>query len=616
MKFSSRFARYRQSMLLRAFSLLQASDRKRTIPVIGIQLLLAVLDLIGVGIVGILGALTIASVSNEQPGDRVSMILNFLRLSNISLRNQAIILGTLSACLLLGKSLLSMYTLRRLSRHLARQSARISSELIHAVFAFPFLRLKRQSIMAWRFQLTYAVDTVSIGILTALLLMVSDIILVIILGLGIFLVEPLIAFGTLLMFSLSALTIYKLQHAKFQSIGLETSKINVLTDEAIYLMLESYRDLFVRSSLSTYADRIKILRLKNADLNAARTYLPYIGKFGIELTTVIGFLLIAGSQFLLNDASRAVGNIAVFFVASARISPAVLRIQQGLLAIKGNRGSAESALDLIDEILQSKIEPLTKRSVLELSDHKNDTPCYVRLDSVSFQYPGNSHFKISNFSCEIKSGESVGIVGPSGSGKSTLADLILGIITPTLGTVLVDGKTPQNLHSLTPGKMAYVPQKIVVTNQTIKENIAIGLDVDSITEEDYWDALMKAEMSDFVHSLPKKLETKLGVGGIELSGGQSQRLGLARALVTSPNVLLLDEATSSLDGKTEFLITKSLQDLKGYLTLVVIAHRLSTIKNMDKVIYIVDGKIRAIGTFSNLISQFPDFAEQAELMQI
>lgn len=602
------------SVILSAFGLLEKKDKFRTLQVILIQIGLAILDLVGVGIIGALGALTISSATSKGPGDRVTLLLAKLGLLDSSIQQQALILGTTAAFFLVSKTIISMVLLKRTNQYLARRGARLSADLIDSVLRFPMLRLRQQSLMKWQFQLTLAVDVISVGIITTTILMISDLTLLIVLGIGLLYIEPSIALGALILFAGSALIVYRRQHQQSLTVGSRIASISVQTNESLQLVFDSYRDLFVRSSLQSYSKRIRKLRMEAADLSALRSYMPYVGKFTLEITMVIGFLFIASTQFALNEASRAVANIAIFFVASARISPAVLRIQQGLLLIRTNRGQAESALELIDEVRQTRLSgtEVSSRSDLKFEHEKLD----LKVEDVDFKYPNNDAFQLKNVSFKVLPGESVAIIGSSGSGKSTIVDLILGLIEPTSGNLTINDKRPAEIHRFSPGTVSFVPQRVVIANKSIKENLAIGFEELDIPDVFYWEALSKAQLDEFVDQLPNKIETRIGAGGIELSGGQVQRLGLARALLTRPSLLVLDEATSALDGKTEFLVTEALDSLKGLLSLVVIAHRLSTINKFDKIIYLKEGSVVDQGNFAYLIGKYPDLAEQAELMKL
>ena len=165
-----------------------------------------------------------------------------------------------------------------------------------------------------------------------------------------------------------------------------------------------------------------------------------------------------------------------------------------------------------------------------------------------------------------------------------------------------------------PGLLAYVPQDVYIINGTLRENICLGYDKKEIPSEFIYDVLKKAQLSDFVESLPQKLDTYIGDNGSSLSGGQKQRLGIARALITEPRILVMDESTSSLDGETESNLTNAIISLRGQTTLILIAHRLSTVRNADKIIYIEGGKILASGSFNEVREKVPDFDKQSKLM--
>jgi ABC-type multidrug transport system fused ATPase/permease subunit len=205
-------------------------------------------------------------------------------------------------------------------------------------------------------------------------------------------------------------------------------------------------------------------------------------------------------------------------------------------------------------------------------------------------------------------------VGSSGAGKSTIVDLILGILDPDSGTISISGATPRNAFRQWPGAVAYVPQDVHIFNGSIRENIALGYEPTSISDELMMGALEKAQLLDYVRTLPEGLDSQVGDRGTRMSGGQRQRLGIARALLTKPRLLVLDEATSALDGETESNISEGVQSLKGDVTLVIIAHRLSSVRNAGKVIYLHEGRVVSTGTFDQVRASVPDFDRQASLM--
>jgi ABC-type multidrug transport system fused ATPase/permease subunit len=248
-------------------------------------------------------------------------------------------------------------------------------------------------------------------------------------------------------------------------------------------------------------------------------------------------------------------------------------------------------------------------------DYPGFTP-EVDISGVSLAYPGSRRLALDDVNLEINTGEIVALVGPSGAGKTTLVDCLLGILDPDKGKVLISNEPPLYAISKWPGSIAYVPQDVVVINGTIKENVAMGYPSSSYADESIWNALNVAHLDEYVNSLPDGLNSSVGDRGTKMSGGQRQRLGIARALFTKPHLLVLDEATSALDGETETRISDSIQQLRGTVTVVIIAHRLSTVKNADKVVYLKEGRVMAQGNFNEVRELVSDFDRQAKLMEL
>jgi ABC-type multidrug transport system fused ATPase/permease subunit len=215
----------------------------------------------------------------------------------------------------------------------------------------------------------------------------------------------------------------------------------------------------------------------------------------------------------------------------------------------------------------------------------------------------------------VNPGEVIAFVGPSGAGKTTLADLILGVFSPTSGSISVSKVEPLLAISTWPGAIGYVPQDTVIGIGSIAQNVALGYPVEG-HEELIAEALKKAQLENFVNELEDGINTKVGEGGNRLSGGQRQRLGIARALFTKPRIIILDEATSSLDAQTEYDLSEAINALKGEVTTFIVAHRLSTVRNADKVVYLENGIVLAVGTFDEVKKAVPNFRIQANLMGI
>jgi ABC-type multidrug transport system fused ATPase/permease subunit len=339
--------------------------------------------------------------------------------------------------------------------------------------------------------------------------------------------------------------------------------------------------------------------------------MPNVSKYVIESGMVIGALVIAGIQFGLQDARHAVATLSVFLAAGTRIAPATLRFQQSLVAIKSALGTAMPTLEMIERLASI---PAIDNSSENFSVEHLGFNGNLSIENVSIAYPTKSSKALNGVSLKINSGESLAIVGPSGAGKTTLIDVLLGVLPPDDGQIFVSGMSPLKAISEWPGAMAYVPQDVIIARGTIRENVALGFPANVASDELVWKAIRDAQLEDFINTLPQGLDTEVGQRGAKISGGQRQRLGIARAMFTRPKLLVLDEATSSLDGQTEADISAAIQGLHGSVTIVMIAHRLSTVLNADQVIYMANGSIISQGTFDEVRSAVPDFDSQAKLM--
>lgn len=597
--------------LQRSFKLLESRDRHRLILVTIIQIIFGVLDLIGVAAIGVVTAITIRGIRSEAPGDRVSAIMSYVGLDSFSLRQQVVIVSLAAVLILTLKTLLSIFLLRRTLFYMSRKSAAISSELISKLLSQPLSFIKIESLQQRLFTLTTGVSNITVGVFANLVLIVSDATLLLVLLAGLYLVDPLVCISTLFVFSSVGLILYYFLHTKASQVGLENSKLTVSSNQKIIEVLSSFREINTKGSKEYYANLIRRQRNTLANYDAEIKFLPNVSKYTTEMTVVIGIALIAAIQFSRSDTNHAIAVLSVFIAASTRIAPAVMRLQQSTITIKSYLASSKPTLDLADQL--NYVEKLevqeNKLSTIHLGFNPN-----LEVKNVSFKYPGESEFAIRELSLEIKSGSVTGFVGPSGGGKSTLVDLILGIVEPDGGSIQVSGMKSLEAIRSWPGAIGYVPQNVFVANTSIRNNICLGYSSTEVPEDLIWDALEKADLSDFVDSLEGKLDYEVGDNGGNLSGGQRQRLGIARALLSKPSLLILDEATSSLDAETENRISNSISNLKGNTTVLIIAHRLSTVRFADKVYYIEKGKINGEGTFEDLKRINKSFEVQASHM--
>ena len=293
------------------------------------------------------------------------------------------------------------------------------------------------------------------------------------------------------------------------------------------------------------------------------------------------------------DLTKMIPQLAAFAVAAFKLLPSVSKINNFANLIIFLKPSVDLIYRDIKDTEDMKNFELQDAAIADAVYADNCPPC-VEISHVSYRYPHTDRDVLKDVSFAIPLGASIGLIGPSGAGKSTMADIILGILTPTEGTVNY-GVMNVHEHPLKwSKKLAYIPQAIYLADETIRNNVAFGIDDALIDEEKVWKALEEAQLKDFIQGLPEGLDTMVGERGVRLSGGQRQRIGIARALYDNPEILVLDEATSALDSGTEAAVMEAIDRLQGRKTLIIIAHRLTTIRNCQYVFKVENGTIGSV----------------------
>lgn len=331
--------------------------------------------------------------------------------------------------------------------------------------------------------------------------------------------------------------------------------------------------------------------------DVARNYavLNNLPRLLIETVFIAAMLLFIMIYILQGrDISVLIPQLSAFAVAAIRVMPGTNRINTYLSQI----AYSQPCLDYLYENLTDAMKKDVNGSVTGLEHSGQDgkakqTGMHLQdkivLDHISFTYPNTEKPILTDAHMEVKKGQSVGIMGPSGAGKSTVVDILLGLLHAQQGTITCDGKNIFEDYASWLSQIGYIPQSIYLIDESIRDNIAFGIDADKIDDKRIWEVLEEAQLKSFVEELPEGLDTTIGDRGVRISGGQRQRLGIARALYHNPEILVFDEATSALDGDTEKAVMDAVNSFHGKKTMVIIAHRLNTIAKCD-VIYKVEGE--------------------------
>lgn len=395
------------------------------------------------------------------------------------------------------------------------------------------------------------------------------------------LTSPVATITASVLLGVSVLLFFKVFRKKVSHLGKEQQKVSGAIIKWVNQGLGASKEVKVSGKENFFINAYTKQSLIKAINSRYMKMLELVPRLFIE-TLLVSIVLITMLIIIFQgtDTTQLVSTMALFAMAAFRLMPSINRVVALITTIR----YSQPALDVIYEDLFINKEQTSNtnhlKGVYSIKGKKTFNKA-IQLDKVSFRYPNQTEYSVKEVSLSIPIGQSVAFIGQSGAGKTTVVDIILGLLKPEQGDVLVDGENLYDQLSLWQQKIGYIPQSIFLSDDTIRGNVAFGIDGKKIDDNEVWRALEQAQLKDFVEALPNKLEATVGERGVRLSGGQRQRIGIARSLYHNPEILFMDEATSALDNDTEKDIMKAIDDLKGEKTLIIIAHRLSTIENCD-----------------------------------
>lgn len=601
-----------------SLGLLNRRDRRLLAVSTGLQMSTAFLDLAGVLLLGLVASVAVTVVQSQPPPDLVQNLFDTLGLTDVSDQEMVLYLGVAAASVLLLKSAISIVLVRRILRFLANRQALVSARLTAELLSRPLPEIQRRSTQETAYALMGGVGQATVGLLGQAVIAVTEITLLVVLAVALLFLDPLVTLASIAFFALVGFVLQRLLGSWASRLGGEAASYDISSLNAVQEAVAAYREVSVSNRRNLYVDRIQGLRWQAARVSAEFGFMGQIPKYVFETALVVGGFLLTAALFLTRDAVAAVGTLALFLAAASRVMPSLLRLQGAALAIRGAAGGAAPTFALAIELgtpTESTGDPVLPSLIRERIQQGNpDFRADINVSRVTVTYAGAMRPALDDVSLEIAHGQAIAFVGRSGAGKSTLADVILGVVAPDSGQVSVGGMVPNDAVARWPGGISYVPQEVVLANDTVRANVALGLPREAVDDDLVWDSLDRAQFSRYLKGENDGLDLPIGEGGVRLSGGQRQRLGVARALFTRPSLLVLDEATSALDAETESDISRTIAAMRDNVTTVIIAHRLSTVRHVDKLAYLEAGRLVAFLSFDEMVEVVPAFRRQVDLM--
>lgn len=463
---------------------------------------------------------------------------------------------------------------------------RISTRLLKTYIREPYTFHLNNNIAVLQRSLQEDTDLFTKGIIHAMEL-IAEIAVCVTMGIYLFIVSKSIA-GTvvvLLLVSLLIFTTISRQYSKKLGKECQTYKANLYqwVNQSLggikELKILNREEYFINAYHDNYGKYVYGLRINRLIAVLPRYFVEAVCMSGLLLAIIIKMFW--GQK---EDITTFIPQLAVFAVAAFRLLPSVGKINEHVADILYSLPS----LELIYHDLK-KIEE--EPEVKEKEEMEWNFEREISVSNVCYHYPDTDEMVINGATFSIPKGKTVAFIGPSGAGKTTMVDIILGLLQPQYGKVFADDLNIHRHQYVWQKEIGYIPQVIYLSDDTIRNNIAFGIEKDKIDEQAIEQALKKAQLYDFVENLPDGLDTVVGDRGVRLSGGQRQRIGIARALYHDPEVLVLDEATSALDNETEAAVMQSIDHLQGQKTILIIAHRLTTIRNVDMIYEVSGGKV-------------------------
>ena len=588
----------------KVFALFDHARRRAVLGLFGWVLLGAVLEMAGTALLLLFLDLVASPAAIPRrlgtlyaalaPGDPAHFILLF---------------GTLIAALFIGKNVLIAAVIHRQNRFAQIEQSEFSAALLAAYLDRPYsFHLNHNSAFLLN-KIVTATPLLFLGALLPFLEMSLELLRSAGTLVVLFATDFWATLGTALLLGGLAVAFFGTIQSRLVAWGAAMTAGFGRCYQAVNQALGAVKEIKVLGREGYFVERFRRASLETAVYRVREGTLSQVPQLFLEAVVVAGLVLVV---VVLLQRSASLDQLApvlsVFALAAFRLIPSINKIVGCAAQIKA---AAAAVDDVAGELGRAAVSTAAAPAPAEFEFRDR-----LAIEQLGYHYPGGRLAALSGVELTIRRGESVALVGPSGAGKTTLADVILGVLEPTSGRILVDGRDVLPDRRGWQAKIGYVPQSIYLTDDTLRRNIALGLPDALIGEAELADAVRLAHLDGVIAQLPDGLDSMVGEHGVRLSGGQRQRVGIARALYHRPEVLVLDEATSALDNVLEREVGRAIATLGGQITMIVIAHRLSTARQCDRVILMKDGRVEDSGPFQELVARSADMRRLVELGQL
>jgi ATP-binding cassette subfamily C protein len=597
-----------QSAFVRSIlALLTRQERLRAILLLGIIVAAAAFEAVGIGLVLPL----IAVISAPESLAKFPLFAGVFDRIGIDAKSTDAVamVGGLLAAAFVAKNAFLAYATHFQARFTQDVFVSIARRLFLVYLACPYeFHLHHNSTLLMR-SVSGDSHSIAVSFLRPAFLLLSELAVVVSVCALLLVVNPVVTVVCMIGLSLFGFALHRALRGKVIGVG-ETFRLhNGLMLKWLTQAIVGVKEVKVLHRERFFVDGFIRHGEKYARGNADYQLLQLLPRLLLE--TVLVFVIVGGVflAILQPGGREAVAPLLALFVAAAlRLLPSTSRMIASLQQVDFSLPSLKAVRDDLGLVSRERI------AAMMADPGRGATFPFereIRFKNVSFRYRGAASLALKSVDLTVERGSSVGIVGPSGAGKSTLIDVIMGLLEPTQGTVLVDGRDLRADLRAWQRRIGYIPQEIFLLDNTVRRNVAFGVPDEEIDEGRVARAVAAAQLDSVLAELPDGLDTEVGERGIRLSGGQRQRIAIARSLYNDADVLVLDEATAALDNETEREVNRAIERLSGARTIIVIAHRLTSVRNCDRIHFMSDGRIVASGTYDELIADNVEFRRMA-----